>query len=162
MKSQTSKSVKTDPRRFVVDTNVFVAAIKPFSKSGRKKLSDNTSSLALLLRPNNDDDLELFSNRWLLDEYKRLGEELSSDTSELILGQLTTKMLEVAEPEKEMIARCRQHIPEREAADILHAATALQSKAVLITNDRDFDRIKESGVIEVWSISKAIRKLSIP
>src|SRR4029077_3129804 len=102
-KSQMSKSGKTDPRRFVVDTNVFVAAIKPFSRSGHKKSSDNTSSLALLLRLINDDDLELFSNRWLLDEYKRLGEELSSETSELILGQLTTKMREVAEPEKEMI-----------------------------------------------------------
>ena len=43
----------------------------------------------------------------------------------------------------------------------MHAATCLQAKAVLITNDRDFDGIKESGVIEVWSISEAIRKLSI-
>jgi predicted nucleic acid-binding protein len=155
-----SESGKNGPRRFVVDTNVFVAAIKPFSKFGHKRASNNTSSLALLLRLINDDDLELFSNRWLLDEYKRLGEELTSETSELILGQLTTKMREVTEPEKAIIARCRQHIPEREAADILHAATGLQSKAVLITNDRDFDRIKESGVIEVWSISEAIRKLS--
>ena len=43
----------------------------------------------------------------------------------------------------------------------MHAATCLQAKAVLITNDRDFDGIKESGVIEVWSISEAIKKLSI-
>jgi predicted nucleic acid-binding protein len=46
-------------------------------------------------------------------------------------------------------------------ADVLHAASCLQSKAVLITNDRDFDRIKESGVIEVWNISEAIRKLPV-
>ena len=43
----------------------------------------------------------------------------------------------------------------------MHAATCLQAKAVLITNDRDFDRIKESGIIEVWSIREAIRRLSV-
>ncbi len=61
----------------------------------------------------------------------------------------------------EAAAHCRPYLPEREAADILHAATCLQAKAVPITNDGDFDRIKESEVIEVWSIREAIRKLSI-
>src|SRR2546428_9801599 len=70
-------------------------------------------------------------------------------------------MREVAGIGGQAVARCRPHIPERESADIMHAATCLQAKAVLITNDRDFDGIKESGVIEVWSISEAIRKLSI-
>ncbi len=156
-----SESGKSGARRFVVDTNVFVAAIKPFSKSGHGRASTETSSLALLLRLINDDGLELFANRWLLDEYRRLGEELSSETSELILGQLTAKMAEVTELEDKAVARCRPYLPAEENADVLHAATCLQSRAVLITNDRDFDRIKESGVIEVWSISEAIRKLSI-
>jgi predicted nucleic acid-binding protein len=156
-----SESGKNGPRRFVVDANVFVAAIKPFSKFGRERASTETSSLALLLWLINDDELELFANRWLLDEYKRLGEEMNSETSELILGQLTTKMREVADIEEGAVARCRLYLPEREAADVLHASTCLQSRAVLITNDRDFDRIKESGVIEVWSLSEAIRKLSI-
>ena len=129
------------PRRFVVDTNVFVSAIKPFSRRGRKARTDS-GSLALLLRLITDTELELFGNLWLFDEYKRLAEELSSETSELILGQLTEKMGEVAEIEDQAVARCRLYIPEREAADIMHAATCLQTKAVLITNDRDFDRIK--------------------
>jgi predicted nucleic acid-binding protein len=155
-----SESGRGGTRRFVVDTNVFVAAIKPFSKSGHGRASTETSSLGLLLRLVNDDELELFANRWLLDEYKRLGEELSSETSELILGQLTAKM-EATELEEKAVARCRPYLPDGEDADVMHAATCLQSRAVLITNDRDFDRIKESGVIEAWSIGEAIRKLSI-
>jgi hypothetical protein len=87
-----SESGRSGAGRFVVDTNVFVAAIKPFSKSGHGRASTETSSLGLLLRLINDDELELFANKWLLDEYKRLGEELSSETSELIPGQLTAKM----------------------------------------------------------------------
>ena len=84
------------PRRFVVDTNVFVAAIKPFSGRSRTASTD-TGSLALLMRLVTDSELELFGSLWLLDEYKRLAEELNSETSELILGRLTGKMREVAE-----------------------------------------------------------------
>jgi len=114
-----------------------------------------------LMRLITDTELELFGNLWLFDEYKRLAEELSSETSDLILGQLTGKMREVTGIGDQAVARCRPYIPEREAADIMHAATCFQAKAVLITNDRDFDEIRESGVIEVWSISEAIRRLSI-
>ena len=96
-----------------------------------------------------------------MDEYKRLGEELSSETSELIVGQLATKMREATELEEKAVSRCRPYLPDGEDADVLHAATSLQSGAVLITNDRDFDRIKASGVIEVWSIGEAIRRLAI-
>lgn len=139
-----SESERNGPRRFVVDTNVFVAAIKPFSKPGKRKASAEAGSLALLLRLINDDSLELFANRWLLDEYKRLSDELSSETSELILGQLTAKMSEVAELEEKAVARCRPYLPAGEDADVLHAAACLQCRAVLITNDRDFDKIKAS------------------
>ena len=57
------------PRHFVVDTNVFVSAIKPFSRRGRKART-GTGSLALLLRLITDTELELFGNLWLFDEYK--------------------------------------------------------------------------------------------
>ncbi len=30
---------------------------------------------------------------------------------------------------------------------------------ILITNDKDFQDLKNKGIIEVWSISQAIRKL---
>src|ERR1022692_4687586 len=114
-----SESGKNGRRRFVADTNVFVAAIKPFSKSGRGRASHATSSLALLLRLINDDGLELFANGWLLDEYRRLGKELSSETSDLILGRMTAKMAEVLELEEKVVARCRPYLPDGEAADVL-------------------------------------------
>jgi predicted nucleic acid-binding protein len=150
---------RSGPRRFVVDTNVFVAAIRPFSRS-RRKASMGTRSLALLLRLINDADVELFANLLLLDEYKRLGEELDSETSDLILGQLTARTHEVGGLDERAVARCRPYLPPREDADVLHAATCLQLGAVLITNDKDFDRIRDSRVIEVWSISEAIERLS--
>ena len=156
-----SESVrKRATRRFVVDANVFVAAIKPFSERNRSASTD-TGSLALLMRLVTDPELELIGSLWLFDEYKRLAEELNSETSALILGRLTRKMREVTEIGEEAVARCGPYLPEREAADVVHAATCLQSGAVLITNDRDFERIKDSGVIEVWNISEAIKKLLI-
>lgn len=154
-----SKSVERVRKRFVVDTNVFVAAIKPFSEESRRASTD-TGSLALLIRLINNPELELFANRWLLDEYKRLAEELKSETTDLILGQLTIKTREI-DISEDAIARCSPYLPKSEAADVVHAATTLQSNSVLITNDKDFDRIKESKVIEVWSSSEAIRRLSV-
>jgi predicted nucleic acid-binding protein len=114
-------------KRFVVDTNVFVSAIKPFSRRRSRTARTDTGSLALLLRLITDTELQLSGNLWLFDEYKRLAEELRSETSELILGRLTAKMREVMEIGEEGVARCRPYIPEREAADILHAATCLPS-----------------------------------
>ncbi|MDA4134903.1 MAG: PIN domain-containing protein [Thaumarchaeota archaeon] len=145
-------------RRFVVDTNVFVSVIKPFSGRGPTPHADR-GSLALLLKLITDPELELFGSLWLLDAYKRLAEELSSETAGLILGRLTAKMREVTDVGQDAVARCAPYLPEREVVDVLHAATCLQSKAVLITNDKDFDRIEESGMIEAWSISEAIEKL---
>jgi hypothetical protein len=51
-------------------------------------------------------------------------------------------------------------IPEklaREAADVIYAATCLQSRGVLDYELGDLGRIKDSGVIEVWSIGEATR-----
>jgi predicted nucleic acid-binding protein len=87
-----------------------------------------------------------------------LAEGLNSRTSQLILDQLigTRVVVELAE---DALQLCKPYLPAKESADIGHAATCLQTKAVLITNDSDFDQIKQSGTIEVWSISEAMRKL---
>jgi hypothetical protein len=45
---------------------------------------------------------------------------------------------------------------------VVLAAACLQEGAVLITNDRHFDRIKKDEVIEVWGISDAIERLLGP
>ena len=155
-----SGSGEKGPGRFVVDTNVFVSAVKPFSERGHGAPTD-TGSLALLLRLINDDRLELFGNLWLADEYRRLAEELHSETSGLLLGLLTKKMKEIAGVDEEAVARCRPYLPDEEAADVIHAATCLQAGAILISNDGDFDRIRDAGIIEVWSIGDAIRRLHV-
>ena len=102
--------------------------------------------------------MELFGNSILADEYKRLAEELDSESASLILGQLAgrVKMVDV---ERAALLLCKAHLPEGESADVMHAATSLQATAILITNDKDFDEIRRSGLIEVWSITEAIRRL---
>ncbi|OPY47221.1 MAG: hypothetical protein A4E46_00565 [Methanosaeta sp. PtaU1.Bin016] len=45
------------------------------------------------------------------------------------------------------------------AADTVHAATCLHTGAVLISNDAHFDRINDAGIIEVWKISEAIKRI---
>ena len=144
-------------RRFVVDTNVFVAAIKPFSRDDRESQLE-TRTLSLLIELIVNGQLELVGNSRLLDEYRRLAEELSSETSRLILGQLIQKT-EVVEVDEEVALRCTPYLPREETSDLIHAATALQTGAVVITNDRHFDRIGRSGAIQVWNINEAMRRL---
>lgn len=144
-------------RRFVVDTNVFVAAIRPFSKPAHTGSRD-TKTLGLLVKLIVDDRLALVASSTLLSEYRRLAEELKSETSNFIVDQLISKA-NIIEVRAEALKRCESYLPKGESADVVHAATGLQADGVLITNDRDFDRIKQSGIVEVWSISEAIRKL---
>ena len=54
---------------------------------------------------------------------------------------------------------CAQNMATPDPADIAHAATCLQEDAISITDDRHFERIRDEGIVEVWSISKAIRSL---
>lgn len=35
----------------------------------------------------------------------------------------------------------------------------LKSDAVLVANDKHFDRVKDEGIVEVWRISEAIERL---
>jgi hypothetical protein len=62
-------------------------------------------------------------------------------------------------PLQEEIDVCAPFFPESELSDIVHAATCLCVDAILVTNDNHFNRIKESGPIEVWSSTKAIKRL---
>ncbi|MCP8316161.1 MAG: PIN domain-containing protein [archaeon] len=151
--SRLGKSIK----RFVIDTNVFVAAVKPFSKPAPQMRRD-MKTLSLLTKLITDEDTELIGNSRLVGEYSQLAEELNSKTSRLILQQLITKM-KIIEVDEKALRRCKPYLPNKESADVIHATTCLQTKAVLITNDTDFNKIKESGIIKVWSIGEAIRKI---
>lgn len=144
-------------KRFVIDTNVFVAAVKPFSKPARQ-MSRDTKTLRLLTKLITDEGIELIGNSRLTGEYSRLAEELDSRTTRLILQQLIAKM-KIVEVDQKVLRHCKPYLPEKETADVIHAATCLQTKAILLTNDTDFNTIKQSRIIKVWSISEAIRKI---
>jgi len=57
-------------RRFVVDTNVFVAAVKPLSKPSQGPHKD-VKILGLLVKLITDEGLELVGNSVLVAEYDR-------------------------------------------------------------------------------------------
>lgn len=69
------------------------------------------------------------------------------------------KSLIQVNPSQEEIDACAPFFPESELSDIIHAATCLYADAILITNDHHFIKIKKSNLVEVWSITKAIKIL---
>lgn len=75
-----------------------------------------------------------------------------------VVSALLSKM-ELIDVSKNYRKVCKKYVKPPDKADILHAATCLQTGAVLITNDRHFDKIRDEGIIEVWNVSKAIKQL---
>lgn len=78
-----------------------------------------------------------------------------SERGSEILQKLIDKM-GVVDVNEKFLRLCKYYFPEDELIDMYHAATCLQADAILITNDRHFDKINDDKIIEVWSISKAI------
>jgi len=89
---------------------------------------------------------------------KRSGKSIRRFLVDTNLFIAKTEVMDVAE---KFLRLCKPYFPEDQLIDIYHAATCLQESAVLITNDRHFDRINEEKIIEVWSISKAIEEFGI-
>ncbi|MFA4957946.1 MAG: hypothetical protein WC556_13335 [Candidatus Methanoperedens sp.] len=68
-------------------------------------------------------------------------------------------MVIIDNPSEEYVSDCKQYFPKNQMADTVHAPTCLQSNAVLISNDKHFDKISEMKIIGVWKITEAIEKL---
>ena len=141
-------------RRFLLDTNVFIAAFK----------SGYTWTTQLILKLLTDPSIELIINSVLLEEYKFWLNKLSNKIPRIkeqakILYSLIISKATLVEPDSYHIEQCKPFIPKNELADLYHAATCLKTNAILITNDKDFDKIAEKGIIEVWSITKAVKEL---
>lgn len=128
----------------MVDTNLFISAIKKWAKS--------TDLLIYLL---NDPEIELIANDVLLGEYSKFSSELCAPE----FFELIHSVVIIDNPSEEYVSDCKQYFPKNEMADAVHAATCLQSNAVLISNDKHFDKIRKLKIIEVWKISEAIEKL---
>ncbi|MFN4133030.1 MAG: type II toxin-antitoxin system VapC family toxin [Candidatus Hadarchaeales archaeon] len=135
---------------FLLDTNMFIAAIKNPERQ--------TSTFQLLLKIVKDPNIKLVGNVLLAHEMSRYAEQFKSKRAAVLISALLTKMELVMVP-KSYVKLCKPYILTPDKADVLHAATCLQTGATLITNDRHFDRIKKEGIIEVLSVSKAIKKL---
>lgn len=128
----------------MVDTNLFIAAIKKWASS--------TDLLIYLLT---DPEIDLISNDVLLGEYSKFALELGA--SEFF--ELIQSVVKIVNPSEEYVSDCKQYFPKNQMADAVHAATCLQSNAILISNDKHFDKIREMKIIKVWKISEAIEKL---
>jgi len=141
-------------KRFLLDTNVFIAAFK----------SGFTKTTHLILKFLSDPSIELVVNSVLLEEYKSWLNKLSSklphirEQAEILYTLITSKAV-LIEPDYNHIEQCEPYITENEYADLYHAATCLKAKAILITNNKDFNKIAKVGIIKVWSITKAVKEL---
>jgi len=130
--------------RYLLDNTVFIAAVK-------LKWTKSTQLIYHLL----DSPAELFANELLIFEYEKYARALG--THEL-LNYMKKSVIQV-NPSQEEIDACAPFFPESELADIVHAATCFYADAILITNDNHFNKIKNSGLVEVWSNTKAIKIL---
>ncbi|MBN2250955.1 MAG: PIN domain-containing protein [Candidatus Altiarchaeota archaeon] len=130
--------------RYLLDNTVFIAAVK-------RGWTKSTELVYHLL----DGPAELFADELLIFEYERYAEALYASD---LLNYLKKAMIQV-NPTQAEIDVCAPFFPESELSDVVHAATCLYLDAVLITNDKHFDRIKEDGLVEVWSNTKAIKRL---
>ncbi|RLE77454.1 MAG: PIN domain nuclease [Thermoprotei archaeon] len=141
-------------RRFLLDTNIFIAAFK----------SGWTKTTELLLELLTNPKYELVGNSVLLEEYKKWTIKLGMKDSALqepatILYSLLKSKIKLVKPDKKHLEVCKPYFPESERADLYHAATCLKTGAILISNDKHFDKIKQAGLIPVWRTGEAIRKI---
>ena len=148
LKKKSEKSI----RQFLIDTNLYIAAIKNPKKE--------TSSLKLLLELINNTTIEFIGNEFLIMEMEKYAEIFESKRGKEIFRKLIGKN-KVVDVDEKFLRLCKPYLPKDELIDVYHAATCLQEDAILITNDKHFDKIKDNKIIEVWSISKAIVELGI-
>ena len=144
------KKSRKDTALLLPDTNVFVAAIKDPRRE--------TETIRLIMAMIDREDIRLVGDDFLVEEMVRYAEEFQSETASWILGALLGKM-EIMEVNEKFVRICRDYIDTPNLSDIVHAAACLKSDAVLVTNDTHYDRIRDEGIIEVWSISMAIKTL---
>jgi len=135
---------------FLLDTNVFISAIKDPQRQ--------TETLRLILHIIGEPGIRLVGNDLLVEEMARYAELLRSETAATLLHALIGKM-EIIEVQENFLKICKSYIETPDKADMLHAATCLQTNAVLISNDHHFNRIRDEGIIKVWTITEALNKL---
>lgn len=146
------KKSEKSTHQFLVDTNLLIASIKNPKKE--------TTSLKLLLELIEDANIKLIGNEFLIMEMQKYSQVFESERGKEILQKLIDKT-KVVDVNERFLRTCKSYFPKDELIDVYHAATCLQERAILITNDRHFNEINDEKIIEVWSISKAIDEFGI-
>jgi predicted nucleic acid-binding protein len=134
----------------LVDTNAFVAAVKDPRRE--------TATLRLLVALLGRDDIELVGNEYWAEELLRYAEAFRSETATWLASALLDRTRPVRVSPR-YVKLCARYVTTPDVADVMHAATCLQEQAILITNDRHFDRIRDEGIIEVWNLARALRSM---
>jgi predicted nucleic acid-binding protein len=123
----------TSKKKSEKSTHLFLVDTNLFIAS-IKNPKKETTSLKLLLELIENAAIELIGNEFLIMEMEKYSQVFESERGKEILQKLI---------------------------DVYHAASCLQKRAILITNDRHFNKINDEKIIEVWSISKAIDEFGI-
>ena len=140
---------KDGSRLVLLDTNVFVAAIKTPSRK--------TDTYRLLVHLLEREDIRLVSDVLLVQEYIRYAQAFPSPTAAALAAALVEKM-DIVRVEDRFLLACAPYFRGGRAADMAHAATCLQTGAVLVSNDRHFDAVAKAGLIRRWTVAEAIRR----
>jgi len=114
-------------------------------------------TLKLVLHLMADDDTQLIGDKYLAEEMIRYAEVYPSETAASLLEALASK-IRLIEVEARYLKICRKYIGTDDLSDVYHAAACLQTGSTLISDDGHFDRIKDEGIICVWSTHHAVRE----
>src|SRR5688572_20608644 len=116
----------------LLDTNVFVSAIKPVPR-----VTDSLRLIVHLLAA----DVRLVGNEILAEDYLRYAQLLPSPTAAALAASILRRM-EIVRIEERFVLACAPYFSEGNTKDCVHAATCLQLGATLMSNDHDFDAIE--------------------
>ena len=134
----------------MLDNNVFVAAIaKPTMRAG---------TLKLILHILTDAEIKLIGDKYLAEEMIRYTEVYPSETAISLLEVITSKT-EFIDVETRYLKICRNYIGTEDLPDVYHAAACLQTGSTLISDDHHFNKIRDEGILNVWSTKTAINEM---
>lgn len=136
------------PSPVLLDTNVYIAAIRTPRRP--------TDSLRLVVRLLEGDFL-LVGDDLLAAEYLRYAQVFPSPLSVSLASAILDRM-DVIAVEDRFVRACAAYFRPTDLADMVHAATCLQTGATLVSNDKDFDPLARAKLIRRLTVAEAIRR----
>ena len=137
------------PDAVLLDTNVFVSAVKDPARQ--------TATFRLIVNLLAREGVRFVGNDILAWECLRYAQVFPSPTAAAIASAILERM-EIVRVEDRFLMACAPYFGPGNASDCVHAATCLQTGAVLVSNDRDFDPVRRAGLVEVVTITDALRR----